>query len=132
LLFLFIVYGTATSGQEKDFYLKNGDRVVFYGDSITEQRYYTTYVETFVLTRWPRLDVSFVNAGWSADRVSGGRGGPIDVRLQRDVLAYRPTVVTVMLGMNDGDVRPFDQPLFDLFAKGYRHIVDVLKASEPR
>lgn len=27
------------------FYLHDDDRVVFYGDSITEQRYYTTLVE---------------------------------------------------------------------------------------
>ena len=30
------------------FQLKPGDRVVFYGDSITDQRLYTTFVETFV------------------------------------------------------------------------------------
>ena len=38
-----------------DFYLKDGDRVVFYGDSITEQRLYTTYTETYVVTRFPQL-----------------------------------------------------------------------------
>ena len=36
-----------------DFALKDGDRVVFYGDSITEQRLYTTYVEHYVLTHYP-------------------------------------------------------------------------------
>jgi len=29
------------------------DRVVFYGDSITEQRLYTTDIEEYVLTRFP-------------------------------------------------------------------------------
>ena len=33
---------------------------------------------------------------------TGGGGGPIDLRLQRDVLSYHPTVMTIMLGMNDG------------------------------
>ncbi len=41
-----------------DFYLKDGDRVVFYGDRITDQRLYTTYAETCVVTRFPQLEVS--------------------------------------------------------------------------
>ena len=35
------------------FYLRENDRVVFYGDSITDQRLYTTFTETFVVTRFP-------------------------------------------------------------------------------
>ena len=94
-------------GPAKPFQLVNGDRVVFYGDSITDQRLYTTMVENYVVTRFPRLNVSFVHSGWGGDRVSGGGGGPIDVRLQRDVFAYKPTVMTVMLGMNDGGYQGF-------------------------
>jgi lysophospholipase L1-like esterase len=119
------------SAQRDGFYLKDGDRVVFYGDSITEQQLYTTFIETFVVTRWPGLDITFVNAGWSGDRVSGGRGGSIDLRLKRDVIAYHPTVVTIMLGMNDGDVKPYDPTLFNTFATGYRRIVERLKDAQP-
>src|SRR5690242_21565864 len=90
------------------FHLKPGDRVVFYGDSITDQRLYTAFVETYVVTRFPRLKVSFVHSGWGGDRVTGGSGGPSDVRLRRDVIAYRPSVMTVMLGMNDASYRPYD------------------------
>jgi len=36
----------------------------------------------------------------------GGGGGPMDVRLWRDVLPYNPTVVTIMLGMNDAAIGP--------------------------
>src|SRR5437016_12617874 len=83
------------------FAIRDGDRIVFYGDSITDQRLYTTFVETYIVTRFPAMNVAFVHSGWGGDRVSGGGGGPIDVRLARDVFAYKPTVVTVMLGMND-------------------------------
>ena len=113
------------------FALRNGDRVVFYGDSITDQRLYTLFTETFVRTRFPKLDATFVHSGWGGDRVTGGAGGDIDARLSRDVLAYRPTVVTVMLGMNDAGYRAFDQGLFDTFAKGYGHIVDRLRREAP-
>ena len=108
------------------FYLSDGDRVVFYGDSITDQRLYDSYVEAFVATRFPKLNVTFVHSGWHGDRVSGGEGGAIDTRLDRDVISFRPTVVTINLGMNDGEYHPFDPVTFDKFAAGYEHIVDRL------
>ena len=50
-LLLFLAMGAVALGG--DFYLKHGDRVVFYGDSITDQRLYTTIAETYVVTRYP-------------------------------------------------------------------------------
>lgn len=113
------------------FALKNGDRVVFYGDSITDQRLYTTFAETYIVTRFPKMDVSFVHSGWGGDRVTGGGGGPIDVRLPRDVFAYRPTIMTIMLGMNDASYRPFDENIFGTYAHGYEHIIDSVKGELP-
>lgn len=118
-------------GDDESFALKEGDRVVFYGDSITDQRLYTTYTETYVVTRFPTTNITFIHSGWSGDRVTGGGGGPIDLRLTRDVIAYKPTVVTIMLGMNDASYRAFDQPIFDTYANGYRHIVASLKQNLP-
>jgi len=114
-----------------DFALKDGDRVVFYGDSITDQRLYTTFTETYVVTRFPKLDISFVHSGWGGDRVTGGGGGKIDVRLPRDVFAYKPTVMTIMLGMNDGSYRAFDENIFKTYADGYQHIIDSVKETLP-
>src|SRR5229473_2547476 len=114
-----------------DFYLKDGDRVVFYGDSITDQRLYTTFAESFVLTRFPRMRVSFVHSGWGGDRVTGGAGGPIDVRLQRDVIAYKPTVLTIMLGMNDGSYRPYNPDIFERYSSGFESIVQTVKQALP-
>lgn len=116
---------------EEPFYLKDGDRVVFYGDSITDQRLYTTFVETYVRTRFPKLKVSFVHSGWGGDRVTGGGGGPIDVRLTRDVVAYHPSVVTVMLGMNDGSYRAYDPAIFATYSQGYEKLVASLKQQLP-
>lgn len=132
-LWLFACWMTAATAihAQGGFYLKDGDRVVFYGDSITDQRLYTTFVETYAVTRYPRLKATFVHSGWGGDRVTGGGGGSVDVRLQRDVIAHRPTVVTVMLGMNDGSVRPFDDKIFETFATGYRHLLQMLKSHLP-
>jgi lysophospholipase L1-like esterase len=113
------------------FFLKHGDAVVFYGDSITDQRLYTTFVETYAITRFPNLDLKFVHSGWGGDRVTGGGGGPIDLRLTRDVYAYKPTVMTIMLGMNDGRYKAYDQEVFDTYANGMKSIVKNVKSTFP-
>jgi lysophospholipase L1-like esterase len=116
---------------QEQFHLRDGDRVVFFGDSITDQRLYTTLVETYVLTRFPQLHVAFVHSGWGGDRVTGGAGGGINVRLARDVVAYKPTVVTIMLGMNDGRYRTFNDQIASIFTNGYTEIIKRLKADLP-
>jgi lysophospholipase L1-like esterase len=116
---------------QSDFALHDGDRVVFYGDSITDQRLYTTFVEDYVVTRFPRMNVGFVHSGWGGDRVTGGGGGPIDRRLERDVIAYKPTVMTIMLGMNDASYRTFDEGIFNTYSRGYEHILQRLKQALP-
>ena len=121
--------GLARAGEP--FSLKDGDRVVFYGDSITDQRLYTTFAESYAVTRFPKLNLTFVHSGWGGDRVTGGGGGKIDVRLDRDVIAYKPTVMTIMLGMNDASYTPFKQKIFDTYANGYRHIVEKMKSEVP-
>lgn len=125
------LFALALFARGADFYLHPNDTVVFYGDSITDQRLYTTYVETFVVTRYPKLPVRFVHSGWGGDRVTGGGGGPIDDRLKRDVMFYKPTVMTIMLGMNDGRYRAFDDEIFRAFTDGYEHIIKSMKDSTP-
>ena len=115
-----------------DFAIVDGDRVVFYGDSITEQRLYTTDIETFILTRFPSRKVSFFHSGVGGDKVSGGKYGPIDLRLHRDVFEHKPTVVTIMLGMNDGFYRAFDPYIFESYENGYRFIVDAIGKEFPQ
>ncbi|MEI6431488.1 MAG: GDSL-type esterase/lipase family protein, partial [bacterium] len=119
---LFTIVPATAQAQQKDFALKDGDRVVFYGDSITDQRQYTVFTEDFVLTRFPKRKISFVHSGWGGDRVSGGGGGSAEVRVARDIVPYRPTVVTIMLGMNDASYRPFDNGIFKTYATGYRRL----------
>jgi len=116
---------------EPAFLLKNGDTVVLYGDSITEQNLYNQWVELYTATRFPSMRVHFYGAGIGGDRVTGGMGGPIDDRLARDVFAYKPTVVTVMLGMNDASYRPTTDEIQSTYTKGFEHLLESICTHAP-
>ena len=127
-----ILFGRATLFAQTDsFALRPADTVVFYGDSITEQRLYTMVTELYTVTRYPKLNVKFVHSGWGGDRVTGGGGGPVDLRLQRDVLEYHPTVMTIMLGMNDGNYANHKPENDEVFYAGFRHIVESVRKTAP-
>jgi lysophospholipase L1-like esterase len=117
--------------QPSSFYLHDGDRVLFHGDSITEGRHYNGFVETFVTTRFPKMNIAFVHHGWGGDKVTGGPGGPIEVRVKRDVIAWKPTVVAIMLGMNDGEYRAPDPAIQSAYAAGFTYVVRTLKSALP-
>lgn len=79
-------FGIVSAGE---FFIHDGDRVVFLGDSITEQGkpgetdrggLYTTYIEAYVLSRHPKWDVSFRNVGIGGDSamLTQRQAGPID------------------------------------------------------
>jgi lysophospholipase L1-like esterase len=131
LLFLCLATPVLAAEAPAPFALRDGDRVVFYGDSITQDGGYSRFVEEYVRTRFPRWDVRFYNAGVGGDTVRGGWAGPVDVRLERDVIALKPTVVTIMLGMNDGGYKPFDPMTLSAFGEGYRAIVAKLRQALP-
>jgi len=98
--------------------LEDGDSVVFLGDSITHQCLYTQYVEDYYYTRFPKLRIKFHNAG-----VGGARARDALDRFDRDVAAYKPKCVTVLLGMNDGSYRPYDDNTFQTYRKDMTELV---------
>lgn len=75
---------------------RDGDTVVFLGDSITHGGLFHKYLQDFWLTRHPRAAVRFRNVGVSGDTSAGG----LD-RIPLAVLPYHPTFVFTMFGMND-------------------------------
>jgi lysophospholipase L1-like esterase len=121
----------ATCIHAQELALHDGDRVVFYGDSITAQRLYTRFVEDIFLTRYPQMHITFWNAGVPGDTAYGGYTGDTSTRLRRDVLPHRPTVITIMLGMNDGYYMDFNPKYLDVFKTGYAKLLDSLQRESP-
>lgn len=121
----------AQGAPAQSFALHDGDRVTFYGDSITAERFYTRDVQDFVATRYPALEIAFHNAGVPGDKVTGGYAGDAATRVSRDVKPWNPTVITVMLGMNDGDYMKPDQKVFADYQAGYDRLLLMLHAAAP-
>src|SRR5579859_3555512 len=78
------------------FPLKDGDTWVMAGDSITAQHLHTNYFEAFCYARYPKMTFRFRNS------VVGGDTIPkVLARYEWDVAVWKPTIVSVELGMND-------------------------------
>ena len=86
---------TAARGQD-DFPLKDGDTWVMVGDSITAQHLHSNYLEAYCYARFPKWNFHFRNSGVSGDTVP-----KVLARFDWDVAGWKPTVVSVELGMND-------------------------------
>jgi lysophospholipase L1-like esterase len=87
-----LLSGIAASAQP----FRDGDRVCFLGDSITKQGGYHEQILLFYATRLPDVRVQMWNCGIAGDTAAGGVK-----RYDWDVAPYKPTVVSIMMGMND-------------------------------
>ena len=110
-----------------DFPIHDGDRVVLLGDSITEQRLYTTVIEAYTLARFPQWKLTFRNIGWGGDTAQGGLG-----RAGRDMLPLKPTFVTIDFGMNDHGYRAYDEGIYKNYIDKQTQLVALLKTNGAR
>lgn len=88
--------------------IKNGDKILFTGDSITDcgcsaseninflGHGYPVFIAALLGARNPELDLTFVNTGISGHRVSD-----LKARWERDVINHKPEVVSILIGIND-------------------------------
>jgi lysophospholipase L1-like esterase len=122
-----LILALGLSADAGQFFFKDGDKVVVMGDSITEQHLYSNYLEAWTLMRFPAWKITFHNVGIGGDTSGGGNG-----RFVRDVAEYKPTVLTVDFGMNDGGYRAFEQPFFDNYMAGLAGIAKQAKKAKLR
>lgn len=95
-LVILVALGFASPIRAEDYAIRDGDTVVFMGDSITAARSYGKIIENYTLLRYPQRKVRFINAGIGGDTAAGGLK-----RLERDVFQNHATVLTVAYGVND-------------------------------
>ena len=93
---LWSVLSLAVLKAEQKFPLADGDTWVMSGDSITAQHLHSNYFEAFCFARFPQLTFRFRNSGVGGDTIP-----KLLARFDWDVAPWKPTVVSVELGMND-------------------------------
>lgn len=105
-----------------EFPLKDGDTWVMIGDSITAQHLHSNYFEAFCYARFPKMTFCFRNSGVGGDTIPKALA-----RFEWDAAAWKPTVVSVELGMNDaGGFTP------EKFIEGMGTLVNRIRAINAR
>ena len=124
----------ARSEQSEPFPFKDGDRIVFVGDTLIERDQRYGYLETLLSIANPDKNLIFRNLGWSGDTVGGiSRSGfdPPEAgfeQLRQQILAVKPTVVVVGYGMADSFAGEAGLPAFEQGMSRLLNVIDSTKA----
>ena len=123
------------------FELRDGDRVVFLGDTFIEREQHYGWIELMLTTRFPDRNVTFRNLGWSADLPNGesrlglslGQAGTEPpgeawMLLQKQITEAKPTVVFVGYGMAASFAGAAGLPKF---TEDYNRLLDTLEKVSP-
>lgn len=105
-----------------DSLLKPNDLVAIGGDSITQQKQYSVFIEDYLLMCQPVPGVRTLQFG------SNGAGAYVmGQRTPHNLELFHPTVVTMMYGMNDGQYKPLNDERAAAFCKGTNGSIEALK-----
>ena len=123
LLGLSITSGTfAQDAAKTSPVLAPGSRIAIVGDSITEQKLYSKYMEAYLLACSGVPNVHVFQFGWSGEQASG-----FAARLENDLSVFHPTVATLCYGMNDGGYQPYNDGIGKRYQDNMQSIVEKLE-----
>ncbi len=127
---------TLPARAEDRFFLRDGQRVLFLGDSITFAGDYIAYLDAYLFTRFPDQKFELINLGLPSETVSGlsepDHPYPrpdVHERLERALAKTKPDVVVVCYGMNDGIYYPFGEERFRKYQEGIGSVVERVRGA---
>lgn len=108
-----------------------GDRIAFFGDSLTKANVYPTIIEHHYRLMHPELGLTFQQFG-----VDSQSSLDAQARVESDLVPFNPTVVVVFFGINDNLYRsPWElqdtQDKFAQFQVNYPHLLDLINQKVP-
>lgn len=112
------VWGATPVAAEEKLVVAPGSVWVMSGDSITAQRQHSNYIEAFYRTRFPQAKLQFRNSG-----IGGNRTQSIIARFDYDLAAFKPSIISIELGMND--VGAGDDP--KAYIDGMKKLIDLAR-----
>lgn len=96
ILFVFMLMSVSLASE----FLKKGDRIIFFGDSITKggvtSKGYITLANKGIQDTHSDLKIQLIGAG-----ISGNKVDDLQKRVAKDVLAKQPDWVMIYIGIND-------------------------------
>ena len=129
LLLLEIVGSAPTRGAGAEWPPRDGLRVLFLGDSITQNGLYVQFIDAYLTTRFPDRRVEVISLGLSSETLSGtsepGHPYPrpdVRTRLARALELARPDLAFVCYGMNDGIYNPPAPARLKLYQEGAANV----------
>jgi lysophospholipase L1-like esterase len=134
-LVLFFSFFFSGSSIAEEFTLHNGDRVVLIGSTLIEREQESGYWETALTSRFPKLNVTFRNLGWSGDTVFCDARAMFDPpavgfqHLKEDLARLKPTVILIGYGTNESFRGEAGLPHFQ---KGLAKLLDMLGSTKAR
>jgi lysophospholipase L1-like esterase len=125
----------AAGGAEPPLNLRDGDLIVFLGNTLIEREQRYGYWETALTIRNPDKALTFRNMGWSGDTVWGEARAGFDTpregfeRLVAQTLALKPTVIVLGYGSNESFAGEEGLPRFE---EGLNRLLDRLGPAKAR
>jgi lysophospholipase L1-like esterase len=107
--------------------LREGDFVAVAGDSITEQRLYSMFIEDYLLMCQPAPGLRVAQFGWNGDSASWFAN-----RLANNFLPFKPSVATTCFGMNDAVYGPLTPAIARQYRQSQQKIVRAMKKAGVR
>lgn len=115
--------------------IKDHDLILFQGDSVTDAgrnkedpndlgKGYPMIIAGWIAATYPELQVKFINRG-----IGGNRVKDLKARWEKDCLELKPTLVSIMIGINDCWRRydRNDPTSLEQFTADYRAIIQATK-----
>ena len=124
---LLVLILIAPFARAADLALKPNDTVAVCGDSITEQKEYSVFIEDYLLMCQPAASIRAAQFGWGGETSWGFLG-----RMANDVLWLKPSVATTCYGMNDGGYGPLNPDRAKQYKNAQRGIVQLFKGANTR
>ncbi len=132
--FAFALLGLPAPALGADFPPGDGQRLVFLGDSITQQGLYVRYIDAYLLTRFPDRKVEVINLGLSSETAAGTSEPDhpfprpdVHDRLARALGLARPDLLALCYGMNDGIYAPLGDDRFAAYRSGIESVVEAAR-----
>ena len=132
---------TVSARAAAPFELKDGDRVIFLGDTLIEREQHYGWIELMLTTRFADRNVTFRNLGWSADLPNGESRLGLSLTqagnepegeawklLQKQIEETKPTVAFIGYGMAASFAGEAGLPKFK---EDYERLLDAIEKLSP-